>query len=114
MFALDRVIDKRRKAVASAHVLFRGGGIGRRAFGKLHFLVGTQFQAESFDDTLHDRVLHTDDVAGVRIDSFTPENLAGAYVEQLGADAQTIARAQKSRGENRVHTQFTTSVSRID
>ena len=34
-----------------------------------------------FDDAVHDSVLHANDVAGISIDAFTPQNLACANVE---------------------------------
>src|SRR5690349_24785980 len=102
MFAFDRVIDKRRETVAAAQVFFGSGSVGSRAFRELHFLVWTQLEPESFDDPLHDRVLDADYVAGVSVDAFTPQNLAGAHVEQLRRHAQAIPSAQERRRENRV------------
>ena len=81
MLALDRVINERGEAVATAQVFFRSGSVGSCLSRELDFLIRTQLETQSFDDALHDRVLHADDVAGVGVDSLTPKNLARAHVE---------------------------------
>src|SRR5690348_12560828 len=114
MFAQDRVINERGQAVAAAEVLFRSGSVGSGLARQFVFLVGTQLQTQAFDDTLHDRVLHPDDIAGFSVDAFAPEDLTGANIEELCSDAQSIAGTKESRGENCVNTELTSRFRRID
>src|SRR5215470_4886860 len=99
MFALDRVIDERGQAVAAAQVLFRSGGVSGCLACQFVFLIRAQLETQTFDDALHDCVLHADDVARFRVDAFTPENLAGANIEELRSDAKPVAGPQESRSE---------------
>ena len=63
-----------------------------------------QLDAQPFNDVLHDRVLHGDDVAGVSIDAIAPDYLAGSNVEQLHGHPQVVARRAGSwQSELRPH-----------
>ena len=106
VFARDGVIDKLAQAVAPAQILFRGGRIRGAALRQFNLLVGTQFQTQAFDDVLHYRILHANDVAGVGIDAIAPKNLARPHVKQLGRHAHAFARAQKAGREDRIDTQL--------
>src|SRR6185437_1428384 len=114
MFALDRVIDKRRETVATAQILFGRRSVGGCLSRQLDFLIRTKLEPQTFDDPLHDRVLHADDVAGVRIDTLAPENLAGTNVEQLRSHTQPITGAKKSRRQDRINRELASRFSRID
>ena len=47
-----------------------------------------------------DRVLHSNDVAGVGIDAIAPENLARPDVKQLRRHAYAFAGAQEAGGKD--------------
>ena len=68
----NRVIDKATHAVAPAQVLFGCARNSRRSFRQLVLLVSGQFQPQPVDDVLHNRVLDTDDVVGVGINTIAP------------------------------------------
>src|SRR5688572_4188877 len=106
MLTLDSVVDEVGQAIAPAQVFFSGSRIGRRFTRELNFFIRPQLEPQSLNDALHDRVLHSDDVACVRIDSLAPENLAGPNVEQLCCDSQTISGAKKRRRENRINAEI--------
>src|ERR1041385_1610566 len=114
MFAQNRVIDERGQAVAAAQVLFRSGSVGSCLAREFVFLIGTQLETQALDDALHDRVLHADDVAGFRVNPLAPENLAGADVEELCRDAESIAGPKESRSENCVNTELASRFSSVD
>src|SRR6185369_4218500 len=80
MFPLDGVVDEFSQAVASAQVFFRRSRVSCLA-GQFDLFVRTQLEPQSFDNTEHNRILNPDNVAGIGIDSFAPEDLAGADVE---------------------------------
>jgi hypothetical protein len=100
------VINKSRQTIAAAQVLFRSRSVGSCLACQFVLFIGTQFEPQTFDDTLYDRVLDADDVAGFGVYSFTPENLAGANVEELCGYAEPIAGFQERRSENRIYVLF--------
>src|SRR6185295_4628669 len=93
MLSRDGVIDEAAHAVAPAQVLVGRFGIRTHALGHLALLVRTQFEAQPIHDVLHDRILHRDDVSGVRIDAIAPKDLTRPYLKQLRRYPNMLARA---------------------
>src|SRR2546423_6263685 len=112
--ARDRVIDVTTECVAAAQVVFVGFSVRSRLLDQAIFFIRGQLQPQSFTYLLRDRVLHTDDVGRVRIDAIAPEQVSRGDVDQLGRHANTVAAAQKTRGENGGNTHVATGLARID
>ena len=74
--ARQRAEDETRKQIAATQILLVSDGILRRRLRDADLLRRTEPDAQSFDDSLGDRVLHRDDVRGGRVDAIAPQQLA--------------------------------------
>src|SRR6185369_5489139 len=99
IFTRDRVVNERRETISTTQVFFSRSRVGSRFPRELILFGGTQFKPQPLDDPLHNRVLNSNDVARIRVDSLTPENLARTHVEYLRGHSQPVARAKERRSE---------------
>ncbi len=114
VFGRDRAEDEAREEVAPAQVFLVSRGALRGGPRDARLLVVRQLQSQPVNDALRDGVLHGEDVARGSINAVAPQQVAAHHVEQLGRDAEAVARVQEARGQHGVDVQLAPRVARVN
>ena len=94
---------------ASENVVQRVGMLGRP--GSLR---SDQFEAERVREPARDLVLQGEQIAGVAADALGPQMGVGLGIDQLGTDADLIARPPDASLEHIAHTEIAADLLGVD